>query len=594
MLIVRIIDQFFLLADVDGQSFSEGNVVVFTAGKLVGSGAFSITEASLVINTPLTRIGDVANMGNLTKLIVDDNNRLITLNALTVELLGRIAAQLFDEPAYGFEGHFGSGYGMNGAGDALVMLITNMMKAQLGESVQIIGDVDQSGNSTSLTIDDGIQIIAFAAANGVTVNGVQVELVSRKDTDGTLAANSDSKYPSQKAVKTYVDQIVAANDAMVFKGVIDASSNPNYPAADRGHTYRISVTGKIGGGSGVNVEVGDIIICLDNGTSSGTQAAQGSHWTIAQANLDGAVIGPASATDNHIAQFDGTSGKLIKGGLSLDTDTALAANSDSRLASQKAVKTYADTKLGGTAAAGGDLSGNYPNPSVAKLGGVAVAVDTDGNLAANSDGKLASQKAVKTYVDIQIAGTISSVTGGDDIDAQTSGRMVTLGRVTKTGSRNYFIPDDQVGGAFTDGGCGANNQVSLFRVYLPFKLTVVSIHFKAGSVAGSGSIGLYNEDGSTLLMTSGVQDLSTNNIKSITLAAPVTLSPGFYLLAYTATSALSRIYCQLTDSTGTTVFNAGSVQRGSGANASSGGALPTTTGAITGATLPFPIVKFQG
>ena len=164
------------------------------------------------------------------------------------------------------------------------------------------------------------------------------------DTDGTLASNSDTRLASQKAVKTYVDQIVAAQDAMVFKGVIDCSANPNYPAADRGHTYRVSVAGKIGGASGPNVDAGDILICLTDGTSAGTQAAVGASWSIAQANLDGAVIGPTSATDSHFAQFDGTTGKLIKGGLSLDTDGTLSANSATRVASQGAVKTYADTK----------------------------------------------------------------------------------------------------------------------------------------------------------------------------------------------------------------------------------------------------------
>ena len=43
--------------------------------------------------------------------------------------------------------------------------------------------------------------------------------MANKDTDGTLAANSDTKYPSQKAVKTYVDTSVA--------GVIDATDLNN-------------------------------------------------------------------------------------------------------------------------------------------------------------------------------------------------------------------------------------------------------------------------------------------------------------------------------------------------------------------------------
>ena len=37
------------------------------------------------------------------------------------------------------------------------------------------------------------------------------EVTSNKDTDGTLAANSDTKYPSQKAVKTYADTKVSAS-----------------------------------------------------------------------------------------------------------------------------------------------------------------------------------------------------------------------------------------------------------------------------------------------------------------------------------------------------------------------------------------------
>lgn len=106
--------------------------------------------------------------------------------------------------------------------------------------------------------------------------------------------------------------IIAASDAMVFKGVIDCSANPNYPAADRGHTYRVSLAGKIGGAIGVNVEVGDTLICLTDGTASGNHATVGVNWGIVQANLDGAVIGPATATDGYIVLFDGTTGKLIK------------------------------------------------------------------------------------------------------------------------------------------------------------------------------------------------------------------------------------------------------------------------------------------
>lgn len=157
------------------------------------------------------------------------------------------------------------------------------------------------------------------------------------DTDGTLAANSDSKIATQKAVKTYADNLLAANDAMVFKGVIDASANPNYPAADRGHTYKISVAGKIGGGSGPNVEVGDTIICTVDATAAGNHATVGANWAIVQANLDGAVIGPASATSGNVATFNGTTGKIIQdGGKALPSGT-IVGTSDTQTLTNKRV-----------------------------------------------------------------------------------------------------------------------------------------------------------------------------------------------------------------------------------------------------------------
>ena len=40
--------------------------------------------------------------------------------------------------------------------------------------------------------------------------GTELEVVSNKDTDGSLLANSNAKYPSQRAVKTYVDSRILA------------------------------------------------------------------------------------------------------------------------------------------------------------------------------------------------------------------------------------------------------------------------------------------------------------------------------------------------------------------------------------------------
>lgn len=166
------------------------------------------------------------------------------------------------------------------------------------------------------------------------------------DTDGTLASNSDGLIPTQKAVKTYVDAAVAVSDAMVFKGSIDCSANPNYPAADRGWTYRVSVAGKIGGSSGIVVEIGDLATCLDDGTASGNQATVGSHWTVTQTNIDGAVVGPASATSGHITTFNGTTGKLVQDSGKAIPSGAVVGDSDTQTLTNKTIAGGSNTISG--------------------------------------------------------------------------------------------------------------------------------------------------------------------------------------------------------------------------------------------------------
>ena len=101
-------------------------------------------------------------------------------------------------------------------------------------------------------------------------------------------SSTNDQIPTAAAVWSAIGTGIGANDAMVFKGAIDASTNPNYPSGVTGDTWKISVAGKIGGASGVNVEAGDTIICV-NDNAGGNQATVGANWTILQTNIDGAV-----------------------------------------------------------------------------------------------------------------------------------------------------------------------------------------------------------------------------------------------------------------------------------------------------------------
>lgn len=161
------------------------------------------------------------------------------------------------------------------------------------------------------------------------------------DTDTALAANSDAKIATQKAVKAYADGLLDANNAYQYKGVIDCSTNPNYPAASAGWTYKVSVAGKIGGASGVNVEVGDTLTCIVDGSAAGNQATVGANWIIVQTNIDGATTGPASSTAGDIVTFSGTTGKVLQdSAVAISTDGTMASNTNAKVPTEAAVRTY--------------------------------------------------------------------------------------------------------------------------------------------------------------------------------------------------------------------------------------------------------------
>ena len=73
---------------------------------------------------------------------------------------------------------------------------------------------------------------------------------------------------------------LALLQSVTFKGAIDCSANPNYPAGEIGDTYRISVAGLIGGASGKTVVVGDDVVCNSAGTAAGDEATVGTKWDV--------------------------------------------------------------------------------------------------------------------------------------------------------------------------------------------------------------------------------------------------------------------------------------------------------------------------
>lgn len=138
-----------------------------------------------------------------------------------------------------------------------------------------------------------------------------------------IAASPLMVWNAIETAKSYADSILGSNNAMIFKGALEAgiSSPGTYtPMADVGNTYVVTFgngayRGSVGYINGVSVEVGDLLICKEaTAASDGTNWEEVSKkWTYVQTNTTGVVSGPSSATIGQLAVFDSITGKLIKG-----------------------------------------------------------------------------------------------------------------------------------------------------------------------------------------------------------------------------------------------------------------------------------------
>lgn len=210
----------------------------------------------------------------------------------------------------------------------------------------------------------------------------------------------------------------------------------------------------------------------------------------------------------------------------LTTDGTLAANSDTLIPSEKAVKTYADTKVPQTTTVNGHaLSSNVTvTQSDVGLSNVtndaqlkASDLDIDGTLAANSDTKIPSQKAVKTYVDTTVGAaanqSLSNLTGPTAINQDfifNTGADVTIKTVDATTSN--------IGGAHTKSiNISTGNALSNFLGSSPTSSGDINLTTGTAHHTASGSI----IHGNINLNSSGTLNL---NVGAISTTASMTMS----------------------------------------------------------------------
>ena len=152
--------------------------------------------------------------------------------------------------------------------------------------------------------NDEILISNTGAGRGIVIDntngtGHAIEITAGKG----IKVAKDPVDNLELATKQYVDKILSANDAMIFKGILD-DTHKLPDTHETGWTYRVN---KAGTYAGKVCEIGDLVICITDGLS-----ANDAHWTVAQTNIDGAVIGPNTSTANAVSTFADATGKVIK------------------------------------------------------------------------------------------------------------------------------------------------------------------------------------------------------------------------------------------------------------------------------------------
>ena len=166
---------------------------------------------------------------------------------------------------------------------------------------------------------------------------------------------------------------------------------------------------------------GDLLPIVD--VSDTTQSSNGTTKKVTRANLlTSAAISGMSLTSPTL-----TSPVINTGvsGTAIDTDGTLTANSDTKIASQKAVKTYADTKTT-LSTVQQDVTTNY---------GMARQAIMNGNFDVWQRGTSLTLSTVTAYLADRWLCSIGDVSGALTVSRQT----FTIGQTTVPGNPKYFL-----------------------------------------------------------------------------------------------------------------------------------------------------------
>lgn len=235
-------------------------------------------------------------------------------------------------------------------GDVGLGNVDNTSDATKNSAVATLTNKTLSGN-TAVTLISGSGTLTLNTAGTITLPNATDTLVGKAttdtltnktltsavlntgvsgtavDTDSTMAANSDTLLPSQKAVKTALATKQTLDSDLTTIAGLTATTDNFLQSKSSAWTSRtptqvtadlIPVVGDTGSGG-----TKGLVPAPGAGDAAASKylKADGTWATIAGGGT-GDVVGPSSATDNAVARFDATTGKLIQNSAVTIADTS--------------------------------------------------------------------------------------------------------------------------------------------------------------------------------------------------------------------------------------------------------------------------------